>query len=258
MRTGRASSTATRRWTTRSGAPWSVTCWPCGTRSRSMSCHPTCSVPGTPLGHPDRDPVAARGSTGTMTAGSDAHRRSRARRPGRPSTPAARRPPTGWGSVLLLFLMLLTAGLAMDVPRLAGIGPGGSRTAFLPLVMVLSGLVGSCSRRSPLPAHGRAPAWAPSWASACCSCAGPTRSRMPHRSPPGCRPSTRPPPDLFQDVVIERGRTEETIGFLIVVGAIAWTTGQFAAYNVVAAGHRGPRHRRHRHGRAGDRARTRP
>jgi transglutaminase-like putative cysteine protease len=41
---------------------------------------------------------------------------------------------------------------------------------------------------------------------------------------------------LFDEVVVRPGRTDETIGFLMVVGAIAWTTGQFSAYNLVRRG----------------------
>ena len=64
-----------------------------------------------------------------------------------------RPPQTGWVSIVVLGIMLLIAGLAMDAPRLAGRGPSGaSQTAFLPLVVVLGGLTGLVLARLPLPA----------------------------------------------------------------------------------------------------------
>ena len=67
-------------------------------------------------------------------------------------------PVTGWSSVLAMALMLLVAGLAMDAPRLAGVTPGtgASQTAFLPLTIMLGGLMGLILARLPVPAVRRA------------------------------------------------------------------------------------------------------
>ncbi len=145
-------------------------------------------------------------------------------------------PPTGWLSALLLLLMLATAGLAIDVPRLARVGPGGSsQTAFLPWVMVIAGVVGIALARTRLPvplAHllGASAGVAVllfAWSGAI-SDAVTVQERL--------SDVNRAAATLFDDVVAKRGRTEQTIGFLIVIGAIAWTTGQFAAFNLVRRG----------------------
>ena len=158
----------------------------------------------------------------------------------RPPAGRARRlvrsPQTGWSSVLLLLGMLLVAGLAMDAPRLASVGPGGgSQTAFLPLTAVLGGLVGLVLARSPLPmllahllgAMVGVGVLLVSWANAIGRAAS-LSGRLAEVNESAAA--------LFQEVVVEGGRTDETIGFLIVVGAIAWTTGQFSMFNLVRRG----------------------
>lgn len=161
------------------------------------------------------------------------------RRPGRAERFVLRlvQPPqTGWISVVALGIMLLIAGLGMDAPRLAGPGPSGaSQTAFLPLVVVLGGLTGLALARSPLPALLAHVVGAligvgvllVSWAGAI-GRAATLAGRLREVNEAAAR--------LFQEVVVEHGRTDETIGFLIVVGAIAWTTGQFSMFNVVRRG----------------------
>lgn len=53
-------------------------------------------------------------------------------------------PPQGWGSLLLLLVMLAAAGMAIDAITPAGTNEAGvSLTAALPLLMVVAGLVGS-------------------------------------------------------------------------------------------------------------------
>jgi hypothetical protein len=145
-------------------------------------------------------------------------------------------PPTGWGSVAMLFLALLVAGLAIDVPRLAGIGPSGSsQTAWMAFVMVIAGVVGLVLARTRLPAvlaHllgaiAGVGVLLLSWGSAISS-APSIEARL--------RAVNAAAAKLFDEVVVKHGRTEETIGFLIVVGAIAWTTGQFSVYNLVRRG----------------------
>ncbi|MFN8620453.1 MAG: transglutaminaseTgpA domain-containing protein [Chloroflexota bacterium] len=145
-------------------------------------------------------------------------------------------PPTGWASVVALFAMLVIAGLAMDAPHLAQYGPSGaSQTAFLPLTLALSGLVGAVLARTPLPttiAHLLGALIGVSvlligWGAAI-SDAATLAGQLRDVNASAAR--------LFQDAVINRGRTSETIGFLMVIGAIGWTTGQFAAYNLVRRG----------------------
>jgi len=147
------------------------------------------------------------------------------------------RPPrTGWSSVVLLFAMLLVAGLAMDAPRLAGVGPGGaSQTAFLPLTIMLGGVLGLVLARSPLPvllshllgAMVGVGVLLLGWANAIGRAAS-LSGRLTEVNESAAT--------LFQEVVVEGGRTNETIGFLIVVGVIAWTTGQFSMFNLVRRG----------------------
>jgi len=68
-----------------------------------------------------------------------------------------RTPAEGWSSLVLLGVMLLTVGLAIDDSRWAGNTPGGgSQTSFIPAALLLAGLTGFVLARlriSTLPAH---------------------------------------------------------------------------------------------------------
>lgn len=145
-------------------------------------------------------------------------------------------PPTGWASVLGLGLMLAVAGLAMDQPNIPGPSPRGeSQTAFLPIAMVLGGLVGAVLGRTRLPstlAHLLGATIGVgvlliAWGAAVSDEATLAAQLQDVSEKAG---------HVFTSVILERGQTQETIGFLIVIGAIAWTTGQFAAYNLVRRG----------------------
>ena len=101
--------------------------------------------------------------------------------------------------------------------------------------MVASGLVGLLMARARLPVLARSPARrhhrcrrAPAVLGGAISDAASISERLADVNQAAAT--------LFDDVIVKRGRTEETIGFLVVVGAIAWTTGQFALYNLARRG----------------------
>src|SRR5215210_9348100 len=68
--------------------------------------------------------------------------------------PDARRAPAeGWGSLLLLLVMLAVVALAVDNSRWVGVGANGqSQTGFLVWAILLGGLWGFVTAKSNLPA----------------------------------------------------------------------------------------------------------
>lgn len=143
---------------------------------------------------------------------------------------------SGWASVVILLIGLFVAGIAVDVPTIAGLGPGGgSQTRWMAPVMVLGGLVGLVLARSRLGAvlaHlvgalvGTTVlllAWA-----ATLSSADSLEARLAEISAALAR--------FAEAAVLGQGRHRETIGFLILIGAVAWTTGQYSAFNLVRRG----------------------
>jgi transglutaminase-like putative cysteine protease len=141
-------------------------------------------------------------------------------------------PPTGWSSLLLLAVMLGVAGLVLDAPQLAGVGPHGrSQTAFLAPALLLGGAAGFLLARLPLPtglAHPVGAALGSAFVLIAAADAVSSAPGLGERLMALNASAAR----LFGEVFVDRQRTGETSGFLLVVGSIAWTTGYFAAFNL--------------------------
>ncbi len=138
----------------------------------------------------------------------------------------------GWSSVALLAVMLAAVAMAIDDSRWVGNGPhGDSQTGFLVFAILLGAAWGVISAKSRLPAplahFGGALLAAPFLILA-------AAASISLGSTPAARVS-----DLilsfdrfYVDLVVRGVRSSETGPFLLSIGAIAWATGQFAAFAV--------------------------
>jgi transglutaminase-like putative cysteine protease len=141
-------------------------------------------------------------------------------------------PTEGWLAALLLAVMLLSLGWAVDEARWAGVTQSGrSQTDFLPWAILLGaawGFVSAKSLLSPLASHAiGATVGALFLILAVGGVVGDTGD-VPARIEALNLSLARFHHDLF----VEGIRSRETSVFLLGIGAIAWTTGQFAAFNV--------------------------
>jgi transglutaminase-like putative cysteine protease len=141
-------------------------------------------------------------------------------------------PRQGWLSVALLGLALVTVGSAIEDSKWAGYSADGrSETIFLPVLFLLAELVGlalAVTRLSRVRAHLLA-----SFVGAAIllvEAAGSVSTQ------PDIVARLRDLSDSFavfvHDVFVLGGRSTETSAFLLAIGAICWTTGYFAAFNV--------------------------
>ncbi len=151
-----------------------------------------------------------------------------------------RTPVEGWSSVLLLALMLLTVGVAIDDSRWAGNTPtGGSQTGFVPVALLVAGLAGFVLARlrlSTLAAHLVA-----SLVGAGFVLVGAANSISNAPSVVGrLQDLAESASTFFNDVFVLGARSTETSAFLLAIGTIAWTTGYFAAWNVFRRGRATP------------------
>ena len=142
-------------------------------------------------------------------------------------------PREGWTSVISLTVMVLTVGVAIDDARWVGqIGTTlTSQTGFLPLLGVLSVLVGAAlakSRYGKYTIHTLGAAIGALFllnaAAASVSIAPSIEGRL--------RGLNLSVTSWFEDVVVSGSRSYETSIFLIVLGALIWGAGQFGAYAV--------------------------
>lgn len=141
-------------------------------------------------------------------------------------------PRQGWLSVFLLGVMLYTAGVAIDDARWVGGAPlGGSQTAFLPALFLIAGVAGLLFAQSRL-STGRAHLLAAVLG------AGALLVTTANSISSGASmlARLRALSDSFglfvTDVFVLGARSTETSAFLLVMGAIAFTTGYFSAFNV--------------------------
>jgi hypothetical protein len=142
-------------------------------------------------------------------------------------------PREGWLSVIALTVMMGTVGVALDDSRWAGnIGlTDASQTGFLPLVGILSVLVGFMLAKGQL---GRiaghlvgafvGSVFLINAVSASVSTAPSIEQRL--------RALHSSVASWFEDVVVLGTRSFETSVFLLVLGALVWAAGQFGAYSV--------------------------
>jgi transglutaminase-like putative cysteine protease len=151
-----------------------------------------------------------------------------------------RTPAEGWASVLLLAVMLLTVGVAIDDSRWAGNTPGGgSQTSFVPAALLLAGLAGFVLARlrlSTLAAHLVASLVGAGFLLvAAANAISDAPSLSDRLQALGVSAA-----NFFNDVFVLGARSTETSAFLLAIGAIAWTTGYFAAWNVFRRGRATP------------------
>jgi transglutaminase-like putative cysteine protease len=151
------------------------------------------------------------------------------------------RPEEGWLSVLALLAMLGIMGAAVDDAHWAGWvpGTGASETGFLPQVLVLGaawGLVGAKLRWHMLLVH----VVGATLGAACAILV--VAGTLPAVANP-LVPIPQPDPyhlwnlvaslQLFlHDVLVRQVRSDQTSAFLLVVAAVGWASGQFAAFAV--------------------------
>lgn len=151
-----------------------------------------------------------------------------------------RTPAEGWSSVLLLAVMLLTVGFAVDDSRWVGnTSGGGSQTSFLPAALLLAGLTGfvlARLRMSTIAAHLIASTVGAGFllvaAANAISDAPSVSARL--------QALAESAATFFNDVFVLGARSDETSAFLLAIGAIAWTTGYFAAWNLYRRGRATP------------------
>ena len=140
--------------------------------------------------------------------------------------------PEGWSSLVLLLLMLLSVGWALDDAGWAGLGADGkSATGFLPAAVVLGGLwglLGAKSRYQAATVHLGGAVVATLYLLVTVAgvlSTSPSLERRMHALNVSMG-------QFYQDLFVSGIRSAEISAFLIVMGAIAWTTGHFAAFNL--------------------------
>lgn len=141
-------------------------------------------------------------------------------------------PAQGWASFLLLLVMLAATGLAVDGSHWMGDGPGGGNlTARLPLLMVVAGVVGSLlswTRLSiglvDLLAAIAGTAAGLLLAADAISTDASIVGRLQGLDDSLAR--------FLDDVLVRGVQSSEPSAFLLVISALAWTSGVFAAVSI--------------------------
>ncbi len=149
------------------------------------------------------------------------------------------RPQEGWLSVAALLVMLLALGYAVDDARWAGRvpGTGASETAFLPAVLVLGGawgLVGAKLRWHTLLVHALGAVLGAALAIYVVAGTVPAVPGviLPAQDPLHLANLVASMQRFLQDVLVRQVRSDQTSAFLLVVAAVGWASGQFAAFAV--------------------------
>ena len=141
-------------------------------------------------------------------------------------------PHQGWTSLLLVGVMLVVVGVAIDDSAWAGYEASGqSQTAFLPLVLVVAGLLGFLLGRTRLPtlwAHVLAVFVGVAFLLVAVSASISDASTLVGR----LRDLSESVAVFYNDVFVLGARSTETSAFLLLISALCWTTGYFAAFNV--------------------------
>jgi transglutaminase-like putative cysteine protease len=146
-------------------------------------------------------------------------------------------PSQGWSSLVLLLVMLAATGLAIDGSRWMGAAPdGSSQTAMLPVLMIAAGLTGSLLAWSRLTLGWVDLLAAIAGAAACLLLASAAISDAPSLVE-RMRALDDSLATFLQDVLVTDTRTQETSAFLLTVGALAWTSGVFAAVSIFRRSH---------------------
>ena len=149
------------------------------------------------------------------------------------------RPAEGWLSLIALLAMLLDLGLAVDAVHWAGHVPatGQSQTWFLPMALVLGatwGLLAAKLRWHALAGHGVGGvigAVFSIWVVAATIPAVPGVT-VPAHDPFRLGNLVASIQVFLQDVIVEQIRSGQTSAFLLVVAAVGFASGSFAAYAI--------------------------
>ena len=146
-------------------------------------------------------------------------------------------PRAGWGSLLLLLVMLAVTGLAIDEQGWMGTGPdGASATGMLPLLMVTAGLTGAVLSWSRLSIG---------WVDLVAALVGTAAGLLLAAGAVSDAPSlvvrlealNESLAQFLHDVLVTGARTEESSAFLLTVSALAWTSGVVAAISIFRRSH---------------------
>ncbi|MDQ3493000.1 MAG: transglutaminaseTgpA domain-containing protein, partial [Chloroflexota bacterium] len=132
--------------------------------------------------------------------------------------------------------MLVTMAVAVDDANWAGFGPSdGRQTGFLPLAVVMAGLIGfvlAKSRLRPVIAHALGAVLGSAFllvmVSEAISAAPDLQDRL--------RALGESTVIFYTDLVILGIRSAETSVFLLLLGTLVWAIGQFAAFNIFRRG----------------------
>jgi hypothetical protein len=146
-------------------------------------------------------------------------------------------PREGWSVLVLLVLMVVTAALAVDDANWAGFtAQGGHQTGFLPLGALLAVLVGfglaKSGRLQTFMAHLIGATIGAAFLLVAVSGSISTSPDVPGR----LRDLNESVAVFYEDLVILGIRSSETSVFLLIIGALLWGLGQFAAFNVFRRG----------------------
>jgi transglutaminase-like putative cysteine protease len=171
-----------------------------------------------------------------MFAGGSAGRSEAPERDGRARLAG---PAEGWLSVLALLSMLLLLGWAVDAAEWAGRTPGtgASETAFLPLTLVLGaawGLLGAKLRWHPLVVHAVGAVLGAALAIYLVAGTVPVVHgfALPARDPFHLANLLASIELFLRDVLVRQVRSDQTSAFLLLVAAVGWASGEFAAFTV--------------------------
>ena len=140
-------------------------------------------------------------------------------------------PEQGWSSLLLLCVMLYATGLAVDGANWFGLGPdGGSLTAAIPLLLVLGGLSGALLTRLRITAGWQHIGSAVLGSAAVLILTANVSSLAPTLEQ-RLAALNASAVQFAHDVAIGVTLTDRTV-LLLLLAAVAWTTGTFAAFAV--------------------------
>jgi transglutaminase-like putative cysteine protease len=146
-------------------------------------------------------------------------------------------PEEGWTTLLALLVMLVTAAFAIDDANWTGYGAGSEvrQTAFLPVAILLAALTGfllAKSRLSTVAAHFIGASLGAMYLLFAVSSS--------ISQSPGVQQRVRDLTDsiatFVNDVVGLGLRSAETSVFLLILGALVWSAGQFAAFSIFRRG----------------------
>jgi transglutaminase-like putative cysteine protease len=153
--------------------------------------------------------------------------------------PIATRPAEGWLSVVAMLVMLVDLGTAVDVVRWAGSvpGTGQSQTWFLSAALVLGaawGLVGAKLRWHVLLTHAAGAILGAAFAIYVVAKTIPAVQgvSLPAEDPYHLANLVASVQLFLHDVFVLQIRSGQTSAFLLVVAAVGWASGQFAAFAV--------------------------